>query len=261
MSVFACARTRPPWSISATRRSRWGGCPADLKANGGEGSIAEQLASSSVQVILGGRKHFKPEAEGERVTVAELATQQGFQVVTSREELLQATPTGRLLGLFSADTMPVRLQGEHGREAEAPEPSALNHLHRFLGDVTLPAPMRCVPNPAAAEVPSLQQMTEATLARLSRDNDRGFFLMIESASIDKQSHERKPCGSIGKWNSSMKRWPAPWPRRQACQHAHPGDRRPRPGGATGAGRKPVCRISIPIYSPGKIARIVTPRAA
>jgi len=38
-------------------------------------------------------------------------------------------------------------------------------------------------------------MTEAALQRLK--NERGFFLMVESASIDKQSHERKPCGSIG----------------------------------------------------------------
>jgi alkaline phosphatase len=28
-------------------------------------------------------------------------------------------------------------------------------------------------------------------------NDKGFFLMIESASIDKQSHKRNPCCSIG----------------------------------------------------------------
>ena len=40
-------------------------------------------------------------------------------------------------------------------------------------------------------------MTDAALAHLSANNDKGFFLMIESASIDKQSHERKPCGSIG----------------------------------------------------------------
>lgn len=237
-----------------------GGCPADLKANGGEGSIAEQLASSSVQVILGGgRKHFKPEAEGERVTVAELATQQGFQVVTSREELLQATPTGRLLGLFSADTMPVRLQGEHGREAEAPEPSALNHLHRYLGDVTLPAPMRCVPNPAAADVPSLQQMTEAALARLSRDNERGFFLMIESASIDKQSHERKPCGSIGEveqLNEALASALAYADRHAntlilvTADHAQAAQLVPE--------ESLYAAFPIPIYSPGKIARIVTP---
>ena len=46
-------------------------------------------------------------------------------------------------------------------------------------------------------MPTLKQMTDAALAHLSANNDKGFFLMIESASIDKQSHERKPCGSIG----------------------------------------------------------------
>ena len=40
-------------------------------------------------------------------------------------------------------------------------------------------------------------MTDAALLHLAHNNDRGFFLMIESASIDKQAHERKPCGSIG----------------------------------------------------------------
>ena len=70
-------------------------------------------------------------------------------------------------------------------------------MHPYLGDVTLPEPMHCEPNPAFANVPSLKQMTDAALRHLAHDNDRGFFLMIESASIDKQSHERKPCGSIG----------------------------------------------------------------
>jgi alkaline phosphatase len=175
-----------------------GGCPDDLKANGGKGSIAEQLAASTVDVILGGgSNHFAPLAEGETVSVAAMAQRQGFQVVTTLAETQRADPDRRLLGLFSPDTMPVRLQGENGREAEAPQPSLFNRVHHYLGTVTLPAPMKCEPNPAAAGVPGLRQMTELALARLSRDNGLGFFLMIESASIDKQSHERKPCGSIG----------------------------------------------------------------
>ena len=40
-------------------------------------------------------------------------------------------------------------------------------------------------------------MTEAALSRLNSNNERGFFLMIESASIDKQAHARNACGSIG----------------------------------------------------------------
>jgi alkaline phosphatase len=126
-----------------------------------------------------------------------LARKNGFQVVTTPAQLANRDPRSRLLGLFSESTMPVRLQGEDGRTAEEPEPSLLNHVHRYLGDVTLPAVMDCEPNPEAAAVPSLQLMTDAALEQLSRDNDTGFFLMIESASIDKQSHERKPCGSIG----------------------------------------------------------------
>lgn len=175
-----------------------GSCAQHARARGGQGSISEQLARSQVDVILGGgQKHFSPAAEGSEQSVLDLARDNGFQVVTTADALAARNPEQRLLGLFSPSTMPVRLQGEGGRTAEAPEPSLLNHVHRYLGEVTLPAVMSCEPNPDAARVPSLRQMTEAALDHLSRDNDRGFFLMIESASIDKQSHERKPCGSIG----------------------------------------------------------------
>ena len=166
-------------------------CPDDLKANGGRGSIAEQLVESPLDVILGGgSKHFTPSAEGTNISVLELARQLGFEVVVSKQELTQAGSSGRLLGLFSPGTMPVRLQGENGRSAEKPDASALNHLHRYLGEVTLPEPMNCEANPAAAAMPSLQQMTETALNLLSLDNPRGFFLMVESASIDKQELTR-----------------------------------------------------------------------
>lgn len=175
-----------------------GNCSDDLKANGGKGSIAEQLADSSLDVMLGGgAKHFLPNAEGTTESVISLARHNGFQVVTTAAELAAASPYKRLLGVFAPSTLPVRLQGENGREAEEPKRSWLNHIHPYLGRVTQPEPMSCEPNPAFAAVPDLQQMTEAALRHLSHNNDAGFFLMVESASIDKQSHERKPCGSIG----------------------------------------------------------------
>jgi len=175
-----------------------GGCPADLKANGGRGSIAEQLAVSPLHILLGGgSKYFNPKAEAETISVLDLAARQGFQLAANGTELAASDPAGRVLGLFSPGTMPVRLQGENDRSAEPPQPSLLNRLHHYLGSVSMPAPMRCVVNTDAARVPSLRQMTDAALASLSRDNQRGFFLMVESASIDKQSHERRACGSIG----------------------------------------------------------------
>lgn len=175
-----------------------GGCPQDARQRGGPGSASEQLADSGLHVILGGgSKHFAVTPAGEQQSVLEQAAANGFQIVTTPAELAAASPGGRLLGLFAESTLPVRLQGENGRSAEKPEPSLLNQVHEYLGDVALPATMNCEPNPAHAGIPTLQEMTESALARLSANNPRGFFLMVESASIDKQAHERKPCGSIG----------------------------------------------------------------
>jgi len=240
-----------------------GDCSADLKANGGRGSIAEQLAESPLQVILGGgAKHFAPTAEGTSQSVAALARQKGFSIVRSAEELAASQPPKRLLGLFSASTMPVRLQGEDGRTAQAPKPSPLNRVHRYLGHVTQPAPMTCEANPAFATVPSLKQMTDAALAHLAADNARGFFLMVESASIDKQAHERRPCGSIGEVEQLEEALASALEFAQThsntlilvtADHSQAAQLTPE--------ISLFAAFPIPQYSPGLIARIITPEGA
>jgi alkaline phosphatase len=156
----------------------------------------------------------------------------------------------------------VRLQGENGRTAEAPEPSLLHYIHRYLGEVTLPATMNCEPNPAFGTVPSLKEMTDAALVHLSHDNSKGFFLMIESASIDKQSHERKPCGSIGELQQLN----------EALESALAfADKNPRTLILVTADHAQAAQLipneslfaqyPIPIYTPGKLARINTPEGS
>ena len=176
-------------------------CSRYLKANGGLGSIAEQIAQSSVDLILGGgQSHFSLSSEEGSVTLYELAAQSGFQVIKNVSELDNLNVfhnDKRLLGLFAEGTLPVRLRGENGRSAESPDPSLLNGVYWALGSVEFPEPMACEDNPAFEGVPSLKNMTDIALERLSTDNSRGFFLMVESASIDKQSHVRQTCGSIG----------------------------------------------------------------
>jgi alkaline phosphatase len=175
-----------------------GDCTPDLIRNGGLGSVAEQIAASDVDVVLGGgAKHFAANGEGEDRSVREIAIANGFHVVSEKAELANIPKEKKLLGLFSESTMPVRLQGEGGRSAEKPKPSLSNHLYQYLGTVTLPEPMTCEANPAWSDMPSLKSMTEVALAHLASDDENGFFLMIESASIDKQSHARNACGSIG----------------------------------------------------------------
>ena len=172
-------------------------CSPDLKSNGGLGSISEQLIDSGVHVALGGgMKHFTPLAEGSDQTVLELAKESGYQLVSNATEL-DGSGAGKLLGLFSPSTMPVMWRGQDDQAAEKPDPSFLNRIHSMLGSVTYPEPMDCESNPEYIDIPSISLMTQTALDRLTEEDERNFFLMVESASIDKQSHQRKACGSIG----------------------------------------------------------------
>ena len=62
-------------------------------------------------------QHFVQVAEGSDQTVLQLAEKAEYQVVTRATEL-NNNGSGRLLGLFSPGTMPVKWRGEDGRVAE-----------------------------------------------------------------------------------------------------------------------------------------------
>jgi alkaline phosphatase len=157
-------------------------CDTDSKANGGPGSIAEQIVNSDAQVVLGGGlKHFDQDSDSDGEALLSKASENNFTVVRSREELLNSN-SPRLLGLFSPSTMPVMWRGDNGRKAE------------FLKDST--EPFGCEAEPKFKDMPRLVEMTQAALDRLE-GSANGFMLMVESASVDKQSHGRKPCGHIG----------------------------------------------------------------
>jgi len=238
-------------------------CSQHLKSRGGRGSISEQIAESSLDVVLGGgSKHFSPAVENSDQSVAGLARERGFRILHSAAELATAQPGERLLGLFAESTLPVRLQGENAREAEEARPSLLNRLHPYLGSVTLPEPMTCEPNPQAADVPSLKTMTAAALQQLAGNYPRGFLLMVESASIDKQSHERKPCGAIGELQqldealASALEFAREHPRTLilvTADHTHAAQLIPH--------ESLFSAYPVPTYPPGKLARIITPEGS
>jgi len=235
-------------------------CSQDLKSNGGLGSISEQLVDSGVDVALGGgAKHFIPLGEGSDQTVLQLAEKAGYQVVTTVLELA-TNGSGKLLGLFSPSTMPVMWRGEGGRAAEKPVASLLNSLHWTLGSVTYPEPMDCEDNPEYVGMPSLALMSETALSRLAGEGtgDDTFFLMIESASIDKQSHQRKACGSIGELQQLdetlgvVLAFAETHPDTLILVTADHGQ-----AAQLVAERTLFSDIPVPVYSPGHVARINT----
>ena len=240
-----------------------GDCLGELKSRGGPGSISEQLVNSDLDVILGGgMKHFEMAAEGSTAPITDIARNNGFQLISSAGELADANTEKKLLGLFSPSTMPVRLRGENGRSAEEPQPSLLHYLHRYLGEVTLPSPMICEPNPEFKGMPTLKEMTDTALAHLSHNSPKGFFLMVESASIDKESHQRRPCGSIGELQQLNEALAS------ALAFA---DNNPNTLILVTADHGQAAQIipneslfadfPIPVYTPGKLARIITPEGS
>jgi alkaline phosphatase len=237
-------------------------CAPDLKRNGGKGSISEQIADSDVDVVLGGgAKHFAPNVEAGGQTVTDAAKANGYHVITQPSELVDAPADKKLLGVFSPSTMPVKWQGTGGRTAEKPEPSLMNRVHRYLGSVTLPEPMTCEDNPGFAGMPTLKEMTDAALAHLAKQ-DKGFFLTIESASIDKQSHARNSCGSIGELEQleDSLRSALVFANREpdtlilvTSDHGHAAQVVPD--------ESLFSRFGVPVYTPGYLVRLLTPEGS
>ena len=119
-------------------------------------------------LLGGGRASLLPQSqegssrEDDRDLVEEF-TDRGFAYAGTRAELEGAVASNpdRLLGLFTLGNMNVYLDRQH-----SPDPEV-------LGEFT--------------DQPTLVEMTEAALDVL-QNRDEGFFLMVESASIDKMEH-------------------------------------------------------------------------
>ena len=163
-------------------------CASNALEKGGKGSITEQLLNARADVTLGGgAKTFNETAtagEWKGKTLREQAQARGYQLVGDASTLAAITEANQdkpLLGLFSDGNMPVRWEG----------PKASLH-----GNIDKPA-VTCTPNAKRTDsIPTLAQMTEKAIDLLSK-NEKGFFLQVEGASIDKQDHAANPCGQIG----------------------------------------------------------------
>ncbi|MCA1176429.1 MULTISPECIES: alkaline phosphatase [unclassified Pantoea] len=163
-------------------------CPTNALEQGGKGSISEQMLKTRPDVTLGGgAKSFSESAkagEYQGKTLREQAQALGFQLVDNLDgmnAIKQADQTKPVLGLFSEGNMPVRWQG----------PKASYH-----GNIDKPVVTCEVNKDRPASAPTLAQMTRKAIDLLST-NEKGFFLQVEGASIDKQDHAANPCGQIG----------------------------------------------------------------
>ncbi len=165
-------------------------CPEAAKENGGRGSISEQLLDTRPDVTLGGGSTtFAEVAKAGKwagKTLEQQARQRGYNYITEKNALHKVSYADQnkpLLGLFSPGNMPVKF---------APLPAT-------SGGANLPG-ATCKPEPTFSSVPDLQSMTTKSIDLLAKNRNgqkHGFFLQVESASIDKKDHAADPCGQIG----------------------------------------------------------------
>ena len=163
-------------------------CPQDSKSAGGPGSIAEQSIDHDVDVILGGgRARYQQVITGGPYagqTVVQQAQAEGYTYVTDTAGLTATGPGDQVLGLFTGGNMSMDWTG----------------LPAVAGGTP---PQRCNEDQRPAGEPGLAEMTTNALEILSaRANGQGrgqpgFFLQVESASIDKRDHAAQPCEQIG----------------------------------------------------------------
>jgi alkaline phosphatase len=162
-------------------------CPKNALESGGQGSITEQLLATRPDVTLGGGAvSFAQVAtagayQGKPLDVQ--AKERNYQTVHTATELNAVSSAGQnnpLLGLFADTNMPVRWAGPAAERQGYLQPAAT-----------------CSDNPKrTSEVPTLASMTQKSIDLL-KTNDKGFFLQVEGASIDKQDHVANPCTQIG----------------------------------------------------------------
>ncbi|GAB3130668.1 alkaline phosphatase [Tsukamurella serpentis] len=160
-------------------------CSSDALENGGPGSITEQLLAARADVTLGGGwKSFQQTAgagEYNGKTLEVQAKERGYQIVRSGEELESVKSADQdkpLLGVFADGNLP-RMWGKATATKEGGKEPAVT----------------CSPNAEFDATPKLGSMTKKAIDLLQ--GDKGFFLQVESGSVDKANHDADPCGQIG----------------------------------------------------------------
>lgn len=151
--------------------------------------ILEQMIDRDLDVMLAGgtRYLYAPETGGK--TIGEKAFNQGFKVITTRTELLNLDPGTKTYGAFGEDNVPPEWVGPNGMGAREIK------LNEAGTEAVFDDPAHCEPNPIHNDIPTLEEMSKFAIESLKND-DKGFFLMVEGAQTDKEAHEAHPCGSI-----------------------------------------------------------------
>jgi alkaline phosphatase len=131
------------------------GFAASASARKNENAIAPQYLDRVDVILGGGSGFFENKSRPDKRDLAADFTKAGYQIVSSRDELLAAR-SEKLLGTFTRGHLPFSIDRDHNEEL-------------------------------AKRVPSLTEMATAALSRFM-EGDKPFLLQVEGARIDHAAH-------------------------------------------------------------------------
>lgn len=171
---------------------------AQLKENGGIGSISEQLLDTRADVTIGGgAKYMNQVVQGGEYkgkTLWQQAEDMGYETIDKDVDALASLEyTGKPVLALMADG---NLQTQFAPSVATKKDPAKDEN-----------PVQCAVNPdwlgnknSNGNSASLADMTSKAIDLLEANEkgaQNGFFLQVEGASIDKQDHNANACGQIG----------------------------------------------------------------
>lgn len=143
-------------TVPITHATPAGFC-VNMKSRQHQDQIADMYLSLKFDVMMGaGTEYFDGSKRTDKKNILGDFTQNGFQVVKNKTDMMQLSPNKPVLGLFSKNGMPYTLDQ--------------------TSDNTL-----------MQEKPSLAEMTEKAIA-LMQDHQEGFVLQVEGGKVDWAAH-------------------------------------------------------------------------
>ena len=185
-----------PASFGAHVTNRYCMKAGDASCNGDK-PIIDQFLELEFDVLLGGGHRLLAAKFGD-VTIEQAAIDKGYTLIKEKAQvtasvLSKSDKNAKLWGIFADYHLPREWQAYGGKIAEKIKTDE-------NGNVLFPKARHCEVNPKHADTPTLEAMTERALNELDAKNgreDKGFFLMVEGAAIDKSAHDADACGMIG----------------------------------------------------------------
>ena len=151
-------------TVPITHATPAGFCVNSKSRNDQEG-IAEKYLKHGFDVMMGGgNNYFSPKYRKDKKDMYQAFATNGYQVVKTRDEMLQATNELPILGVFYNDGLPYTADRNSSKEL-------------------------------TEKIPTLGEMTQKAIDRM-KNNEEGFVLQVEAGKVDWAAHGNDIAGLI-----------------------------------------------------------------